>query len=68
MALSLSRFLDDTHTHAHTLGKTPLDERMARRRDLYLATLKTHMGKTSISPAGFEPAIPGSLAVADNML
>ena len=27
-----------THTHTHTFGRNPLDERSARRRDLYLTT------------------------------
>jgi hypothetical protein len=37
----------------HTaLGRTPLDECYARRRDLYLTT-NTHIGLTSMSPAGF---------------
>ena len=38
-----------------TLGRTPLDEWSARRRDLYLATHNTHKRQP---PAGFEPAIP----------
>jgi len=46
-----------THT---TLGKTPLDEWSARRRDLYLTTHNTHNRQTSMSPAGFEPTIPAS--------
>jgi len=40
-----------------TLGKTPVDEGLARRRDLYLTT---HNKQTSMSPAGFELAIPAS--------
>ena len=42
-----------------TLGRIPLDEWSARRRDLYL-THNTHNRQTSMSPAGFEPAIPSS--------
>ena len=49
-----------THTHTHTLGRTPLDERSARRRDFYLASHNTQKRQTSIPPSGFEPAIPGS--------
>jgi hypothetical protein len=50
-----------TITFRHTtLGRTPLDEWSARRRDLYLTTHNTHNGHTSMSPAGFEPAIPAS--------
>ena len=43
-----------------TVGRTPLDEWSARRRDLYLKTHNTHNGQTSMLPAGFEPAIPAS--------
>ena len=43
----------------HTaLGRTPLDEWSARRRDLYLTTHNTHKRQTSMPPAGFEPTIP----------
>ena len=35
----------------------PLDERSARRRDLYLTTPKAHKRKASMSLSGFEPAI-----------
>jgi hypothetical protein len=49
------------HTLRHTtLGRTPLDEWSARRRDLYLTTHNTHNRKTSMLPVGFEPAIPVS--------
>ena len=55
------RYLGFTITLRHTtLGRTPLDEWSARRRDLYLTTHNTHEGKTSVPPAGFEPAIPAS--------
>jgi len=43
-----------------TLGRTPLDEWSARRRDLYLTTNNTHKRQTSMPPAGFEPTIPAS--------
>jgi len=43
-----------------TLGRTPLDEWSARRRDLYLATRNTHKRQTSMPPAGFETTIPVS--------
>jgi hypothetical protein len=46
-----------THT---TLGRTPLDEWSARRRDLYLTSHNTHNRQTSMPSAGFEPAIPVS--------
>jgi hypothetical protein len=41
-----------------TLGRTPLDEWSARRKDLYLTTHNTHERQTSMTPAGFEPTIP----------
>ena len=56
MASSFLRFLD----HAQpliTVGRTPLDEWSARRRDLYLKTHNTHNRKTIITPVGFEPTI-----------
>ena len=56
---SLSHTHAHTHTHTH-LGKTPLDERSARRRDLSLTTDNNHNRQTSMPPAGFEPAIPAS--------
>jgi hypothetical protein len=43
-----------------TLGRTPLDEWLAGRRDLYLTTHNTHMRQTSMPSAGFEPKIPRS--------
>ena len=43
-----------------TVGRTPLDERSARRRDLYLTTHSTHNRKTSMPPAGFELKTPAS--------
>jgi hypothetical protein len=47
------------HTQGHiTVGRTPLDERSARCRDLYLTIYNTHNRQTSMPPAGFEPAIP----------
>ena len=50
---SLSRVNDHT-----TLGKNPLDERSARRRDLYLTAHSSHRIRTSMPSAGFEPTIP----------
>jgi len=41
-----------------TLGRTPLDEGLAQRRDLYLTTHNTHCGQKSMLLAGFEPEIP----------
>jgi hypothetical protein len=39
---------------------TPLDERSARRRDLYLTTRNKQKRKTSMAPGIFEPTIPSS--------
>ena len=51
-----TKFLD--HTQRRTIvGRTPLDEWSARRKDLYLTTHNTHKRETCL-PAGFEPAIP----------
>ena len=47
------------HTQGHTtVGRTPLDERSAHRRGLYLTTHSTHSRQISLPPVGFEPAIP----------
>ena len=56
-ASSFTRFLDHTQRHT-TVGRTPLDEWSARRRDLYLTTHNIqHSQKTALLPAGFEPTI-----------
>ena len=60
MGLSLlvsSRSHDHTHLRHTTVGRTPLDEGSARRRDLYLTSHNTHKIQTSMSPVGFEPTI-----------
>jgi hypothetical protein len=36
-----------------TVGRTPLDEGPARRRDLYLTTHNTHKRQTSMPPVGY---------------
>jgi len=52
----LMRFLD--HTQWRTkVGRTPLDEWSARRRDLCLTTHNNHNRQTSMPPAVFEPTI-----------
>ena len=56
MAFSFLRFLDHTQRRS-TVGKTPLDEWSARRKDLYLTTHNTHNRQTSMPPVGFEPTI-----------
>ena len=43
-----------------TLGRTPLDEWSARRRDLSLTTHDAHTWQTSMLPAGFQPTILAS--------
>jgi len=50
----------NTLSDKHTLGRTPLNEESARHWYLYLTTHNTHKRETSLSPAGLEPAIPGS--------
>ena len=54
-ASSFTRFLD--HTRRTTVGRTPLGEWSARRRDLYLTTHNTHNRQTSMPPVGFEPTV-----------
>jgi hypothetical protein len=49
-------FLDHTQRRS-TVGRTPLDERLARCRDLYLTTHDTHNRQISMPPVGFEPMI-----------
>jgi len=49
-------FLDHTQRRS-TVGRTPLDECSARRRDLYLKTHDTHNRQISMPPVGFEPTI-----------
>ena len=56
MASSFLMFLDHTQRRS-TFGRTPLDERSARRRDLYLTTHDTHNRQTSMPPVGFEPTV-----------
>ena len=49
-------FLDHTQRRT-TVGRTPLDEWSARRRDLYLTTHDTHNRQISMRPVGFELTI-----------
>ena len=48
--------LDHTQRRS-TVGRTPLDEWSARRRDLYLTTQDTHNRQISMPAVGFEPKI-----------
>ena len=60
MASSFLRFLDHTQRRI-TVGRTPLDEWSARRRDLYLTTHTTlTTDKHLCPPVGFEPTISAS--------
>ena len=56
MASSFLRFLDHTQRRT-TVGRSPLDERSARRGDLYMTTHNTHNRQTSMPTVGFEPTI-----------
>jgi len=48
-------------SHSDTISKTPLDEQLARRRDLRQHTTLTKDRHSSPPPPrGFEPAIPAS--------
>jgi hypothetical protein len=51
-----TKFRDHTQRRA-TVGRTPLAEWSARRRDLYLTTHNTHSRQTSMSLVGFELTI-----------
>ena len=55
---SFLRFLDHTQRRT-TVGRTPLDERSARRRDVY-PTTHNHNRRTSMPPVGFEPTLSAS--------
>ena len=52
----LLMFLDHTQ-RGTTVGRTPLNEWSAHRRDLYLTTHDTHNRQISMPPVGFEPTI-----------
>ena len=49
-------FLDHTQRRT-TVGRVPLDEWTARRRDLYLTTHNTHNRQIFMPPVGFELTI-----------
>jgi hypothetical protein len=57
-----SRFRD------HKLGRTPLDEWPARRRDLYLTTHNTHNRQTSMPPGGIRTHNPSKRTAVDPRL
>jgi hypothetical protein len=54
---SFTRFLYHTQRRT-TVGRTPLDEWSAPRRDLYLTTHNTHNRETPMPSVGYEPTIP----------
>ena len=56
LAFSRMRLLDHTQRRP-TVGRTPLNERSAHRRDLYLRTHNTRNRQTSMPRVGFEPRI-----------
>ena len=56
MASSFLRFLDHIQRRT-TVGRTPLDEWSARRRDIYLTTHDIHNRQISLPPVVFEPTI-----------
>jgi hypothetical protein len=63
-AASFMRFLYHTKWHI-TVGRTPPDERSARRRDLYLTTHNTHKRQTSMPPHGNQTHNPSKRAATD---
>jgi hypothetical protein len=61
MATSFLRLLDHTQPPT-TVGRTALDERSARSREIYLITYNTQNRQMSMPPAGFEPTIAADRA------
>jgi len=61
------RFLDHTQCRT-TVGRTPLDEWSARRRDLYLTTHNTHNRQTSMSTSWIRTHNLSKRAAADPRL
>jgi len=57
-------FLDHTQRRT-TVGRTPLDEWSARRRDLYLTTHNTHNRQISMPPGGIRTHDLSRRAAAD---
>jgi hypothetical protein len=57
-------FLDHTQRRS-TVGRTPLDECSAPRRDLYLTTHDTHIRQTSMPPGGIRTCNLSTQAAAD---
>jgi hypothetical protein len=59
--------LDHTQTHT-TVGRTPLDEGSARRRDFYLTTQILYRTQTSMPPGGSRTHDPSKRSAADPCL
>jgi hypothetical protein len=53
-----SHLATHTHTHTHTLGRSTLDQRSARHRDLSPTTHNNYKRQTPLPPVEFEPATP----------
>ena len=53
-----------THTHIDTLGRTPLGEGSARRRDLYLITDNIHKQTNMHAPGGIRTRNPSKRAAS----
>ena len=64
MASSFLRFLDHIQRRT-TVGRTPLDEWSARRREFYLTTHNTHNRQTSMPPGGIRTHDLSRRAAAD---
>ena len=64
MVSSFLRFLDHTQRRT-TVGRTPLDEWSARRRDLYLTTHNTHNRQNIYAPGGIQTHDLSRRAAAD---
>ena len=55
----LKLILSQSHSFRHTaLSRTPPDEGSAPHSDLYLTTRNNRNSQTTMSPAGFELAVP----------
>jgi hypothetical protein len=61
--------IDVLRSQTHTaVGRTPLDEWSARRRDLYLTRHNTHKRQTSMPPGGIRTHNPSKWGAADPRL
>jgi hypothetical protein len=67
MPSSLSRLHDHTQTHT-TIGRTPLDEWSARRRDFYLTTTQHSQERDIHAPGGIRTRNPSKRALQTHAL